>query len=246
MQLPVKRQRRLVRYRFGGSRLSSRVLLLPLLLSGCASFSFNTTEAVNLPENSEQTELGAIIDRRSEAIPSEMTPDSAMEATADVPTGGSVHRLQREYYHRDGVDQTATGGDVRLLEELRQRGIDVHESSRGMVINLPDVLFEPGRSELTRAARSTVQEIAAVLQRAPSRRLSVEGHTDSLGTIDYNYRLSDSRAREVAQLLEDSGIPGQRITTHAFGETTPLASNKTAQGRIRNRRVEIIVSPDTD
>jgi outer membrane protein OmpA-like peptidoglycan-associated protein len=131
--------------------------------------------------------------------------------------------------------------NARMIEELRQRGIDVRDSERGVVVNLPDVLFQTGRSQLTSSARETVLEIALVLKRAPSRHLLVEGHTDSLGDIQYNYNLSLSRAQEVARALSAEGISSTQISTRAYGETTPIASNSTEQGRRRNRRVEVII-----
>jgi outer membrane protein OmpA-like peptidoglycan-associated protein len=110
-----------------------------------------------------------------------------------------------------------------------------------VVVNLPDVLFEFGKSNLTQRARSTVREIAHVLERAPSRHILIEGHTDSVGTIEYNYHLSDDRARGVARELESNGIPHRSISTRALGETEPIASNRTEEGRRRNRRVEVII-----
>lgn len=130
---------------------------------------------------------------------------------------------------------------LRLVKELRQRGIDVRESERGVVINLPDVLFASGRAELTAAAQEIISEIAQIIQRAPSRSLAVEGHTDSVGTIEYNYHLSKSRAEQVAQALESNKIQPNLISVTAFGETTPIATNKTDIGRRQNRRVEIII-----
>jgi outer membrane protein OmpA-like peptidoglycan-associated protein len=117
----------------------------------------------------------------------------------------------------------------------------VRDSDRGIVINLPDVLFSFNSSNLTSRARSTAREIADVINQAPTRRIAVEGHTDNIGTIDYNYRLSDSRARAVQKELELCNVAPRRITTRALGETEPIASNRTEQGRRRNRRVEIII-----
>jgi outer membrane protein OmpA-like peptidoglycan-associated protein len=130
---------------------------------------------------------------------------------------------------------------LRLIEELRQRGIDVRESERGVVINLPDVLFASGRAELTATAQGIISEIAQIIQRAPSRSLAVEGHTDSVGTIEYNYHLSKSRAEQVAKALENNKIQPNLISITAFGETTPIATNRTDLGRRQNRRVEIII-----
>jgi outer membrane protein OmpA-like peptidoglycan-associated protein len=125
--------------------------------------------------------------------------------------------------------------------ELQQRGIDVRESDRGVVINLPDVLFESGTATLTKRAHEIIFEIAQVLLRSPSLNLLIEGHTDSVGDIGHNYQLSDSRARAVAAELETNGIARQTITTQAFGETSPIATNRTEQGRRLNRRVEVVI-----
>jgi outer membrane protein OmpA-like peptidoglycan-associated protein len=136
--------------------------------------------------------------------------------------------------------------NARLVSELRQRGIDVRDTERGVVVNLPDVLFALGKAELTPEAITTVTAIADILKLAPTRALAVEGHTDDVGTIDYNYKLSDSRGKRVAQELETAGVPSSRISTKAFGETTPIATNRTEEGRTRNRRVEIIIENQSD
>jgi outer membrane protein OmpA-like peptidoglycan-associated protein len=117
----------------------------------------------------------------------------------------------------------------------------VHESERGVVINLPDVLFRSGTATLTKTAHEIIFEIAQVLLRAPSPKLLIEGHTDSVGDIEHNYHLSDSRALAVAAELEANGVSRQTITTKALGETSPIATNRTEQGRRLNRRVEVVV-----
>jgi outer membrane protein OmpA-like peptidoglycan-associated protein len=175
--------------------------------------------------------LGAIIGNQTGAL-------------GESPIGSQIEQQDRSISHRkSGIDEQdrLNSENARLLQELRQRGIDVRDSGRGVVVNLPDVLFETGSSGLTSDAINTVHEIASVIKSAPHRHIAIEGHTDSIGTIDYNYRLSDTRARSVSQELEASGIPARRISTHAIGETTPIASNRTEQGRQRNRRVEVII-----
>jgi outer membrane protein OmpA-like peptidoglycan-associated protein len=102
-------------------------------------------------------------------------------------------------------------------------------------------LFESGKSDLTLSARQTVGEIAQILKTAPRRYIAVEGHTDALGMIEYNHRLSEARGRAVVTELEASGIPARLLTMRAYGETTPIASNRSEQGRMRNRRVEVII-----
>lgn len=129
----------------------------------------------------------------------------------------------------------------RLISALRGRGVDVRSTDRGVVINLPDVLFEFNQSRLTSAARRTVREIGEIAQTSGDRRIAVEGHTDSIGSIAYNKRLSVDRARAVADELVAEGVSGRRILIRGLGESEPVASNATDAGRARNRRVEVII-----
>lgn len=129
----------------------------------------------------------------------------------------------------------------RLISALRGRGVDVRSTDRGVVINLPDVLFEFNQSRLTSAARRTVREIGEIARTSGDRRIAVEGHTDSIGSIAYNKRLSVDRARAVADELVAEGVSGRRILIRGLGESEPVASNATDAGRARNRRVEVII-----
>lgn len=135
-----------------------------------------------------------------------------------------------------------------LLEDLKRNRLDAQETDRGIVVNLPDVLFEFGKATLTSNARGKVRAIADALNNiAPARRVSVEGHTDSIGSEAYNQRLSEHRAEAVAIALENAGVQNQRITTRGFGKRYPVAPNTTPDGadnptgRAKNRRVEVII-----
>lgn len=136
----------------------------------------------------------------------------------------------------------------KLLDELEQRNLEARETERGVVVNLPDVLFEFGRSTLTDGAAGRVQDIADVLNtQAAGRRVSVEGHTDAIGSEDANQRLSEARARSVADALSSSGVEENRLSTTGYGEHYPVAPNTTldgsdnAAGRAQNRRVEVVI-----
>ncbi|HMO18309.1 MAG TPA: OmpA family protein [Oligoflexia bacterium] len=128
----------------------------------------------------------------------------------------------------------------RLIEELRSKGADVRSTDRGVVINLPDILFEFDRYVLTKPAMLTIGEISDVLEQVPHRSLSVEGHTDSIGSVLYNKQLSQRRADAVASELKRQGVRAN-IKTRGLGEGYPVATNNSDAGRARNRRVEIIV-----
>lgn len=156
------------------------------------------------------------------------------------PAPPTPPQVQQDVAEGKGARELASE-NRKLLEELRGRGIDVRYSERGIVVNLPDVLFASNRSELTPYARETVKEIAQVLNGAPSRKISVEGHTDAQGDLNHNYKLSDARARSVQRELERNQIASDRLSIRAFGETEPITTNRTEEGRRRNRRVEIII-----
>ncbi|MBI3247668.1 MAG: OmpA family protein [Deltaproteobacteria bacterium] len=135
-----------------------------------------------------------------------------------------------------------------LLEELRRQNLDARETDRGVVVNLPDVLFEFGRATLTFSAQEKVHGIAGVLNdRARDRQVSIEGHADALGSDAFNQQLSERRAESVAIALADSGVSHSRITTRGFGERYPIAPNANPDGtdnpagREKNRRVEVVI-----
>jgi outer membrane protein OmpA-like peptidoglycan-associated protein len=133
----------------------------------------------------------------------------------------------------------------QLLLQLRALGVNVFPSTRGVIVRLPDVLFNFGRADLTRTARSTVAEIARVLTRFPGRPIWVEGHADAVGTIHRNYQLSEDRARSVAAELARNGVSESLLSTRGLGESEPLSSNKRDDGRRVNRRVEVVIG-DTE
>jgi outer membrane protein OmpA-like peptidoglycan-associated protein len=87
--------------------------------------------------------------------------------------------------------------------------------------------------------------VANSLQRYPNSTVFVVGHTDNTGSAAYNYDLSQRRAASVAAVLRNSGVAGNRLQTVGRGFDQPIASNATAQGRAQNRRVEIVIRPNT-
>jgi outer membrane protein OmpA-like peptidoglycan-associated protein len=136
----------------------------------------------------------------------------------------------------------------QLIEELKKQNLEARETDRGVVVNLPDVLFEFGRANLTNDARSKISTISDVLNdQAKERRVSVEGHTDSIGSESMNQGLSERRAESVATALEETGVSSRRVTTKGFGERYPVAPNSNSDGtdnpsgRAKNRRVEVII-----
>jgi len=122
--------------------------------------------------------------------------------------------------------------------------LDTRETERGLVINISDVLFDSGDYALRPIAREKLARVSGIVLAHPGLRLEAEGHTDSVGTDEFNQLLSQKRALAVRDFLLEQGIPITSLGAHGFGKTMPVASNDTATGRQRNRRVELVVAGD--
>jgi len=132
-----------------------------------------------------------------------------------------------------------------LREQLRQQLnviLETRETARGLIVNLSDVLFDTAQYTLKPGAREKLAKISGIILTHPSLTLSVEGHTDSVGSDEYNLQLSEQRANAVRAYLVSQGVKPDAITATGFGKSNPVATNDTASGRQQNRRVELVVS----
>jgi outer membrane protein OmpA-like peptidoglycan-associated protein len=122
--------------------------------------------------------------------------------------------------------------------------LQTRDTARGLIVNMSDALFQTGSSQLRPAVREKLAKIAGIVSSHPGLKLSVEGHTDSVGSDDMNQRLSEKRAQAARDYLVSQGVSANSISSQGFGKNSPLESNDTAEGRAKNRRVEMIVSGD--
>jgi outer membrane protein OmpA-like peptidoglycan-associated protein len=106
------------------------------------------------------------------------------------------------------------------------------------------VLFRSGSFELLPGARERLAKVSGIVLAYPSLHVAVEGHTDSVGSDQYNQDLSEHRAQSVRDYFVQQGISAGAIEARGFGKTDPIASNDTAEGRQQNRRVELVLSGD--
>ena len=122
--------------------------------------------------------------------------------------------------------------------------LQTRDTARGLIVNMSDVLFDTGKYSLRPLAREKLAKVAGIVSGHPGLSLAVEGHTDSVGTDDYNQRLSEQRGGAVRDYLTHEGMAAGSVTSRGFGKADPVASNDTSQGRQQNRRVEIVISGD--
>jgi outer membrane protein OmpA-like peptidoglycan-associated protein len=136
---------------------------------------------------------------------------------------------------------------IRELDEATEgTGVEVTETEDGsaIMVNLPDgVTFAVNSTEISPGFQYTLDQIANSMIQYPNSLIDVYGHTDSSGTDEYNLGLSQRRADAVADYLVMRGVSRARIETIGYGERYPIASNDTVEGKARNRRVEIKITP---
>ncbi len=132
---------------------------------------------------------------------------------------------------------------ARLLQQLNSI-LATRDSARGLIANMSDVLFRSGSFELLPGARERLAKVSGIVLAYPSLHVAIEGHTDSVGSDEYNQDLSERRAQSVRDYFVQQGIPSATIEARGFGKTAPIASNDTPEGRQQNRRVELVLSGD--
>lgn len=168
----------------------------------------------------------------------------ASRAAAEESKGQADVAITRAQ-EADTRAQQAEGEKAILRAQLLQQLnliLQTRDTARGLIVNMSDALFQTGSSELEPAVREKLAKIAGIVSSHPGLKLEIEGHTDSVGSDAYNQRLSENRAQSARDYLVSQGIPADSIVSRGFGETNPIESNDTAQGRQKNRRVEMIVS----
>jgi outer membrane protein OmpA-like peptidoglycan-associated protein len=159
----------------------------------------------------------------------------AVEADKARKAAEESERL-RQQAEKDKADLRA-----RLLAQLNTI-LSTRDTARGLIANMSDVLFKTGSFELLGGARERLAKVSGIVLAYPGLHLDVEGHTDSVGSDEYNLTLSQRRAQAVRDYLVQQGIPENSIVARGMGKAGPVASNDTPEGRQQNRRVELVLS----
>lgn len=217
------------------AKLSHRILgtalaALLLLPAGCATNPDGTTEY-------KRTAIGALA-------------GAAVGAGAGALIGGKKRAGRGALI--GGVTGAVVGGAIgnymdRQAAEMKRRIPDAAVERQGdkLYVALPSgILFDVDRDQVRPDARQSLAAAADVLVRYPDTYVTVEGHTDSTGSHDYNQSLSERRAMRVRDVLADNGVPYERLSVRGYGETDPIADNATPEGRQANRRVQLEIRPN--
>jgi outer membrane protein OmpA-like peptidoglycan-associated protein len=178
------------------------------------------------------------LERRS----AQMTQESSQYAQQLNQTQQQLQANTQELQAREQKLAELQAAADRAQAQLRKMETMREEAGR-LVISLSGVLFEAGGNQLSAPAQSRLDTVAQALAAYPDRNIVVEGHTDDRGSDATNQQLSQKRADAVREYLESRGVSGERIRSIGRGESNPIASNDSAEGRANNRRVEVIVEP---
>ena len=143
-----------------------------------------------------------------------------------------------------GVGYYMDEQEKKLRQQTAGTGIDVTREGDNLILNMPsNVTFGVDSSSIQPAFQRTLSDVANTLAEYEQSYVDIYGHTDSTGSDAYNQQLSERRAQSVASYLSQSGVQRARLATQGFGESQPIASNTTEEGRAANRRVELKVVP---
>jgi len=129
----------------------------------------------------------------------------------------------------------------KKFKELQSSLIQVTNDARGTIISMSDILFETGKANLTADLKTSLAKIAGILLVFKNSQVIVEGHTDNVGSEEYNQSLSELRAENVMNFLVEQGVTASRLTSIGYGLSRPIADNETKEGKAKNRRVDLIV-----
>lgn len=201
-----------------------------LLLAGCATNPDGTTEY-------KRTAIGALA-------------GAAVGAGSGALIAGKGHRGTGALI--GGVVGAAGGGAIgnymdRQAAEMKRKLPEAAIAREGdkLYVALPSgILFDVDKKEIKPTARDSIAQAAEVLVKYPDTYITVEGHTDSTGTSEYNQKLSEWRADAVRDMLMRDGVPASRLSIKGYGESAPIADNSTPDGRQLNRRVQLEIRPN--
>jgi outer membrane protein OmpA-like peptidoglycan-associated protein len=185
----------------------------------------------NVAKVQAQQDRAASAQARADAQQAQASADQARMNEASA-----LQQAEQARVEKDELQERLYTSISAILQTRRE--------ARGLIVSLSDVLFDFDRSTLTQGARERLSKLVGLLVAYPgSYRVTTEGHTDSVGTHEYNSRLSADRAASVTAYLLSAGLPPEKVgAAVGFAETQPVATNETAEGRQANRRVEIVIS----
>jgi outer membrane protein OmpA-like peptidoglycan-associated protein len=196
-------------------------------------------EAEAARARAEAEQAKALAAQEAASYRAEREAEQRAQAENDRERARTAHRQAEQRWRQAEAEK----GEIRarLLKQF-SLVLETRDTERGLIVNMPDILFESSKHILRPEAREKLARIGGIVINYPKLRIEAEGHTDNVGSAAYNQKLSEQRAYEVRCYLISQGVPLASMQWTGRGFDAPVASNDTAAGRRQNRRVELIVS----
>ena len=176
---------------------------------------------------------------------------AAIGAILGAATGDKDDRLKRALIGA-GIGGLAGGGvgaymdvqEAKLRQEMEGTGVSVTRQGDQLILNMPgNISFDSGSSTIKPSFLNVLHGVTMVLKEYENTLITISGHTDSDGSAEFNQLLSEQRASNVASYFLNEGVQIERLAAIGYGESRPIASNSTAEGKYANRRVELYLEP---
>jgi outer membrane protein OmpA-like peptidoglycan-associated protein len=185
---------------------------------------------------------------QQQAAQAQLDAQQAQAAKAQADAARAQAEAEAAEAQAKAAEASKTAEDANAVrEKLRTQlnsVLQTSETARGLIVNMSDVLFDTGKYTLKPSTQISLAKVAGILQSYPGLKVQVEGYTDSVGSDDYNQKLSENRAAAVKDFLASQGVSQNSMTSAGFGKNDPVADNSSSSGRAQNRRVNMVVSGD--
>lgn len=217
-------------------------ILAALLIPTLAVSACNTSTGFDQNIDRTQTKQGAIV-------------GGLIGAVAGMSTGGDNRVERRHGAVRGALIGAGLGAAIgneldkqaaELRRDMDNNEVMIQNTGDRLIVTLPqDILFAVNSTHITPSLRSDLAVLAQNLINYPNSTIQIIGHTDNTGSAEYNQSLSTERALAVSSVLQQNGVPQFRIQAMGRGESQPIASNLTPEGRAQNRRVDVVILPNS-
>ena len=213
-------------------RIAVLVMSAAILLVSCEAYN-----------NTNKAQRGAVIGAAGGALLGAILgnnvgsgQNSELGAVLGTVVGGAAgavigHQMEKE---AKKIEDEIPGAEVKRVDD-------------GIVVTFDEnsgVYFATAKHDINAKSKETLDKLVAILKEYPETNVLVAGHTDNVGKDEYNLGLSQRRAQAVTNYFKSKGLAGSRFTTKWYGERNPVASNETADGRAKNRRVNVVIVPN--
>ena len=221
--------------------MASKKIIAGLLISTLAVSACNTSTGFDQNINRTKTKQGAII-------------GGLVGTVVGMSTGGDNSVKRRQGAVRGALIGAGLGAAIgneldkqatELRRDMNNDDVMIQNTGDRLIVTLPqDILFAVDSTHITPSLRSDLAVLTQNLINYPNSTIQIVGHTDNTGSADYNQLLSTERALAVSSIVQQNGVPRFRIQSMGRGESQPIASNLTPEGRAQNRRVDVVILPN--